>query len=306
MLSIRNRNVVAIIVCLLSNVFLTPMEKPDAPSLSTGETSDINASNIIHAAKEGYIGGFGISYELSHSGGIAAHDKEGRHLMHFAAQYGRTDVIELLLAHGMSVCSTDVSRQQPIHYAAKAGQTDAISLLLDHRADIHSTISNGQHAIHLAAKEGHTETLRFLIDHGAHVSVGDNRGQQPILIAARNGHAESLRVLLAHGANANAADESGFLPIHHAAENAQIIKYVEIALIWAWFASVLDGISWMISGILTSAGDTKFLMIVNPLNVWLFAIVPGYVLFKIYHFPPQYVWPAKHPVSCIVRAWPQN
>ena len=83
---------------------------------------------------------------------------------------------------------------------------------------------------------------------------------------------------------------TGFLPHHHAAENAQIIKYVEIALIWAWFASVLDGISWMISGILTSAGDTKFLMIVNPLNVWLFAIVPGYILFKIYNFPPQYVW----------------
>ena len=40
----------------------------------------------------------------------------------------------------------------------------------------------------------------------------------------------------------------------------------------------LENIRWLVSGILTSAGDTFFLMITGSTSIWLFMLVPTYFL----------------------------
>ena len=40
----------------------------------------------------------------------------------------------------------------------------------------------------------------------------------------------------------------------------------------------LENIRWLFNGILTSAGDTFFLMIVGASSVWLFMLLPTYFL----------------------------
>lgn len=53
-----------------------------------------------------------------------------------------------------------------------------------------------------------------------------------------------------------------------------------------WLSLLFDGIVWVISGILTAAGDTRFIMIMNAVNSWIFGIVPFYILMVYFDSPP--------------------
>jgi MATE family multidrug resistance protein len=70
-----------------------------------------------------------------------------------------------------------------------------------------------------------------------------------------------------------------FLPAGE--ENAALIKLVKAACVWVWIFFLFDGITWLVVGLLTAAGDTKFVMKVAGVNVWLFALVPIYI-FNVY------------------------
>jgi MATE family multidrug resistance protein len=60
----------------------------------------------------------------------------------------------------------------------------------------------------------------------------------------------------------------------HSPEEMHIMKIALGALIGAWVYCLIDGMVWIIAGILTSGGDTKFIMIMNTLASWLLGVVP--------------------------------
>ena len=60
-----------------------------------------------------------------------------------------------------------------------------------------------------------------------------------------------------------------------------IFPLIRSACLWVWIFFLFDGITWLVVGLLTAAGDTKFVMKVAGLNVWLFALVPIY-LFNVH------------------------
>ena len=66
--------------------------------------------------------------------------------------------------------------------------------------------------------------------------------------------------------------------------------YTVRALQWVWLYCVVDGIVWIISGILTSAGDTRFIMFVNISSVWIFAVIPTYLALYYYNAEPSTPW----------------
>jgi len=41
-------------------------------------------------------------------------------------------------------------------------------------------------------------------------------------------------------------------------------------------AYLFDGMAWVIDGILTAAGDVKFIMLMNAIGTWLFCVLPIY------------------------------
>jgi len=65
---------------------------------------------------------------------------------------------------------------------------------------------------------------------------------------------------------------------------------IRIACIFVWYYFIVDGLVWVSAGILTAAGDTKFVMVINAITVWLFAILPAYVLIMRMGGPPSMVW----------------
>lgn len=75
------------------------------------------------------------------------------------------------------------------------------------------------------------------------------------------------------------------------AQSLGIIKSaVEASLFWILIYALLDGIAWLMAGILTAAGDTRFLMTANIFNVWSFAVLPVYLTTYFGVLPPEHTW----------------
>lgn len=74
------------------------------------------------------------------------------------------------------------------------------------------------------------------------------------------------------------------------AVNSELMRYAASAMRWLWVYFVLDAISWLICGILTAAGDTKFVMIMNSISAWLFSIIPTYFVVEYLGGSPVSIW----------------
>lgn len=53
---------------------------------------------------------------------------------------------------------------------------------------------------------------------------------------------------------------------------------LSVCLFCSFLYITFEGIRWVLSGILTAAGDTLFLLIAGPLSVWLFLLLPVYLI----------------------------
>lgn len=66
----------------------------------------------------------------------------------------------------------------------------------------------------------------------------------------------------------------------------ELMEYMLISIHWLWLYFLLYGLSWLLSGVLTAAGDTKFMMIINTINSWLFSIAPTYFIVTYFGASP--------------------
>ncbi len=168
---------------------------------------------------------------------------DGFTALHWAAQWNRMDLADLLIGAGADVDAADRYGVTPLvlactnaspgmvkrllaaganpHGAQATGETvlmtcarggvpDAIAPLLDRGADVDaSEAANGQTALMWAAWEGHTDVVRMLIDHGADVNARTTTGYTALVLAAREGYRETTEALLDAGADVNASAVDG-------------------------------------------------------------------------------------------------
>lgn len=62
------------------------------------------------------------------------------------------------------------------------------------------------------------------------------------------------------------------------AELTKLFDSLTICLYATYFYVTFEGIRWVLSGILTAAGDTYFLLVAGTLGVWLFLLTPVYFI----------------------------
>lgn len=65
---------------------------------------------------------------------------------------------------------------------------------------------------------------------------------------------------------------------------------VTAACFWVWIYFLTEGISWLIIGLLTAAGDTKFVFKVGCTTVWIFAVLPIYIFINHFGYEADVAW----------------
>ncbi|KAF8474426.1 hypothetical protein DFH94DRAFT_129537 [Russula ochroleuca] len=170
--------------------------------------------------------GADVNARIEHEG----EDDEGVTPLHLAAaDYGRVEVVRVLLEHGANVGAEDNKGRTPLHEAADyrriegnygrvegyvSGKVELVRVLLEHGANVGAEDSEGRTSLHVAAEHAKVEVVRLLLEHGANVGAQDNEGRTPLhkAVAREYGMVEVIRVLLEHGANVGAQDSKGRTP----------------------------------------------------------------------------------------------
>ncbi|GLG92491.1 Poly [ADP-ribose] polymerase tankyrase [Gryllus bimaculatus] len=171
---------------------------------------------------------------------VNARDTAGRKStpLHFAAGYGRRDVVEFLLAAGASIQARDDGGLHPLHNACSFGHADVVRLLLEAGANPNTRDNWNYTPLHEAAIKGKVDVCIALLQHGADVNIRNTEGKtaleladaatrpvltgdyrkEELLEAARSGAEERLLALLNPlNVNCHASDGRRSTPLHLAA-----------------------------------------------------------------------------------------
>jgi ankyrin repeat protein len=134
-------------------------------------------------------------------------------------------VKELLKTKPELVDSTDNRFRKPLHYAAQRGYVEIIEVLLAYKADINAKVTErspdgilGWTPLHLAAERGRVAAVELLVSKGADIEAKDVWGRTPLFLAALEGQVEVLKVLVKNKANINVRDKNGKTPLMRAIE----------------------------------------------------------------------------------------
>nr|CAD7454934.1 unnamed protein product [Timema tahoe] len=145
---------------------------------------------------------------------VNARDTAGRKStpLHFAAGYGRRDVVEFLLATGASIQARDDGGLHPLHNACSFGHADVVRLLLEAGANPNTRDNWNYTPLHEAAIKGKVDVCIVSV---CTVAQLVDQGHSPHLVAAtclftyRAQFRFEFSALLQHGGDANIRNTEG-------------------------------------------------------------------------------------------------
>ena len=124
-------------------------------------------------------------------------------LLHVAAAFNRTDLINLLLKHGASIDVRSIDGSTALMVASEQGQLAAVHLLLKQSASVDLVSAcDGISSLISASRNGHASVVAVLLKHSADPDQQSaTLGSTALVQAAGAGHIECARVLLDAGAS---------------------------------------------------------------------------------------------------------
>jgi ankyrin repeat protein len=158
---------------------------------------------------------------------VNARDSSGRAALHWAALYGQTKVMELLLADKADVNLLDADGFTPLHWATTFNKKDAVELLLANKADMNIKVEKyGWTPLRLAVIHGHLAAAEALLNGGSDPNVKDNQNIPLLHQAVIRGKKEMVELLLDKKADVNTKDADGETALDEAEEqgNKEIIE----------------------------------------------------------------------------------
>ncbi len=139
-------------------------------------------------------------------------------LLHVAAEWGREDLADLLIAAGADVEARNESDQRPLHVAARYGRPTVVKLLLARGADVGASNWRAHTPLHAASCglggqstiQARLQIATLLLAAGADVNAREQgSGFTPLRCATsyESRNAAMAALLFAHGADPSGADE---------------------------------------------------------------------------------------------------
>jgi len=146
--------------------------------------------------------------------------------LHVAAEFGRTEIAELLLERpDVDVDALDAERRIAAEKAAEQGHIGILRLLLG-RARPNPTITPNScvRALHAAAASGKLDVMKLLLEeYNVCASEPDMDGNTALHLAARGGYLDMVRLLTERpDVDVGVVAHSGMASIHYAASNAPV------------------------------------------------------------------------------------
>lgn len=136
-----------------------------------------------------------------------------------AAQWGCTEVVELVLSRGGALrvgLETKYSGRTALYWSCALNKVGAAQVLVGAGAMLDTTDRAGGTPLMSAAEAGHGEVVRLLLNSGAHVDACTDIRTTALMLACQFGHEESARCLMAHGASLSCRDKWGRTALMHA------------------------------------------------------------------------------------------
>lgn len=118
-------------------------------------------------------------------------------LLDVACCEGRVEFVELLLKLGANVNRLNYTHNRaPIHFAAEAGHADVLQVLLQETRCNPNLEIGKQTALHIAARNDFTDCVRVLLDNCADPNIANSKGLTPIHVACTSGHRRVVQLIL--------------------------------------------------------------------------------------------------------------
>jgi hypothetical protein len=150
---------------------------------------------------------------------ICSRDAAGMTPLHWAAYWGRKNLMHLFTEAGSNVNSTALDGNTPLHWAVANGQEGIVSVLLDAHALPNIVNRQGLTPMHIAILKNNIPILKILLQNGAQATIPDAYGATPLHLAAFCGNQEAAELLIGAGALVSAQDGNGDTPVDIARKN---------------------------------------------------------------------------------------
>jgi cytohesin len=143
--------------------------------------------------------------------------KEGRSVLHNAAEGGNALIVQELIERGCDVDAINNDSSTPLHIAAANGKTEAAVELIRHGAAKSIVSGSLGTPLHLAAIRGHITTLRALLALGCQLDILSTDNRTVLHHAAEGGNIDVVKELISRHCEVNSIDKENLSPLHTAA-----------------------------------------------------------------------------------------
>ncbi|CAG8001094.1 unnamed protein product [Penicillium salamii] len=146
-----------------------------------------------------------LDYGANVNGGDSA---RGPKPLFAAIEFGRVDILELILQHGASPHAFDNRGLSAMWWASRSGDINIVDVLLRHGAPM-DLIEYDETPLMFAVSEQQLDMLAFLIEKGADIDARDSKGHTALMCAALDAKFSVLELLIQKGADVHIQDGQG-------------------------------------------------------------------------------------------------
>lgn len=163
-------------------------------------------------------------------------------VLDFAVQLGSMSAVRLLLDAKASIAVLKGQRASCVHYAAAYGRVDILRILLAAGADVNSVSMDTmlESPLHRAIRLSQNMAVQDLLLSGANMEIPAQEDLTPLQYSVKYSNFRAMNLLLRAGANPNNVDENGKTALHICAELCVDVAIVRLLVEYDADASLQD------------------------------------------------------------------